>query len=475
MYGVLLLWAVVAIIVSMHHEIWRDEMRALSLATKSTSILDLPHDLLNEGHPLLWYIILKLAFWIYPNTIVLKIVSFLIGLATVYLLLFKCNLPRNVAILVAFSQFFMFENTVMCRNYGISALLILLYTQAFLRKNMLFSAILLALLMQTNVVGFVTGGVMFIYTLWTHAQQKNLLIRDAVLSTALIIGSAFCFYSVTNPDAQSQLAGFKHDSLSEFLINAAVSLVYPNYLFTKQVPIIGFVIVLILASFFWKNKLELLVFWIVVAALNLFSIEVNILSMRHLGVFFAFFLFLWIVTNQTRTDSVFGMRLNRHILPSLLFGLVGANIFYCVQDVLLPESSSKELSEYIQTSGYSEASIIADPDYIIDALPYYLTNRMYLPREDRFGAYTSFTKKNKCSLCLSEITSLKKSELTCKKPLLFVSRFEIVPGKDDTLRYHVNAEKILVIDKESTYKFRPLKAFQHAMQDENYYLYEVLD
>jgi len=40
------------------HEMWRDEVRALSLAIESHSLPDLFAHLKNEGHPGLWHVLL---------------------------------------------------------------------------------------------------------------------------------------------------------------------------------------------------------------------------------------------------------------------------------------------------------------------------------------------------------------------------------------------------------------------------------
>ena len=56
--ALVLLYCGVIIYLSANHEVWRDEVRALSLVTESNSIVNLLENLHNEGHPCLWYLLL---------------------------------------------------------------------------------------------------------------------------------------------------------------------------------------------------------------------------------------------------------------------------------------------------------------------------------------------------------------------------------------------------------------------------------
>jgi hypothetical protein len=68
------------------------------------------------------------------------------------------------------------------------------------------------------------------------------------------------------------------------------------------------------------------------------------------------------------------------------------------------ESRSRELAALIeQTPSLRNATIMADPDYLVEALPYYLPNPTWLPREQRFGRYVQFSRDARLSLYLSDI------------------------------------------------------------------------
>ena len=69
-----------------------------------------------------------------------------------------------------------------------------------------------------------------------------------------------------------------------------------------------------------------------------------------------------------------------------------------------PFSRSRDLAALV--SGRPElagATILADPDYLVESVPYYLDNPVYLIRERRFGSIPKFTKTAQLHLTLDDI------------------------------------------------------------------------
>ena len=50
-----------------------------------------------------------------------------------------------------------------------------------------------------------------------------------------------------------------------------------------------------------------------------------------------------------------------------------------------------------------DAILIGDPDYMLEPMHYYLPNRTYFIREQRYGDFTRFTRKAKLDLTLGDI------------------------------------------------------------------------
>ena len=109
-------------LLGVNHEIWRDEMRALTIAREADSALDLPRALENEGHPVLWYLVLRVAYAIAPATVVMKVVATAIGVAAAALLLFRAPLPTWWRVLFVFGWVPLYGCSVLCRNYGLGVI-----------------------------------------------------------------------------------------------------------------------------------------------------------------------------------------------------------------------------------------------------------------------------------------------------------------------------------------------------------------
>src|SRR5262249_40184801 len=141
------------VLLAVHHEVWRDEVRALSLAVESRFPWNLVQALHNDGHPALWHAILWLGFRLTRSLLVLQGSS--IAIAATGVLLLAANSPFRwwQKLLFPFGLFPIYHFSVMCRNYGLSMLLLFafctLYEKRFERP--FWVALILALLANANV------------------------------------------------------------------------------------------------------------------------------------------------------------------------------------------------------------------------------------------------------------------------------------------------------------------------------------
>ena len=86
--GLFLLWLVAVLWISTYHEFWRDEVRALSIATSADGLGELPALLVNEGHPSLWYVILYISQLLLGSPIALKVSALLVAAISILIFLF---------------------------------------------------------------------------------------------------------------------------------------------------------------------------------------------------------------------------------------------------------------------------------------------------------------------------------------------------------------------------------------------------
>jgi hypothetical protein len=110
-----------------------------------------------------------------------------------------------------------------------------------------------------------------------------------------------------------------------------------------------------------------------------------------------------VVPSKGRTDRAFAFAV-RVVLPIILIAQVARSGWMLSREATTPFSMSKSAADLLQrTAGLEDAIVVAEPDYLVEPLPYYVSNPTYLLREARFGRTTGFTSHAKLHLDLANI------------------------------------------------------------------------
>jgi hypothetical protein len=163
---------------------------------------------------------------------------------------------------------------------------------------------------------------------------------------------------------------------------------------------------------------------------------------------------------------------------TLILGNVGKAKNMVRADIRMERSSSKALGGFLKTSeDYGDAIVVPEPGYILEALPYYVENKIYLPRERRFGPNASFTTQARDRLSLGELWRIAREvEVRYEQPVLIVlGHTEVLTSDRGEKKYPYrkvfvwNAEEIAEF-KEQT---RKVTEFRSAYRGENYGVYAL--
>ncbi|MFT9296204.1 MAG: hypothetical protein ABF544_10795, partial [Acetobacter orientalis] len=117
-----LIWSLITITVILHHAFWMDEVINLIFAIGADS----QYGIHGNGHPAIWFLLLRALYAIFHKVWVLPLASFLVAATAIWLFLFKSPFSLRFKILVLCSNFALYEYVVMARNYGISMLFMFL-------------------------------------------------------------------------------------------------------------------------------------------------------------------------------------------------------------------------------------------------------------------------------------------------------------------------------------------------------------
>lgn len=112
------------------HAAWLDEWQALQIALQSPSLAALLDNLHYEGHPPLWYLLLRAVGLVVPYALVLAVTQLAISLSTQALILLRAPFGRFERLLIGGSYFILYEFGTLSRSLGLGMLLIVAFFAA---------------------------------------------------------------------------------------------------------------------------------------------------------------------------------------------------------------------------------------------------------------------------------------------------------------------------------------------------------
>lgn len=471
------LWGLICLYFTVNHVIWRDEMRALSIVMDSQSIFDLAFNKLeNEGHPLLWYIILYILYFFLKSTIVLKIASFFIGIFNTYLIVFKTKLSFLVKFLLIFTSLMFFEYTIKARNYGISITFILLIyillDKNFNKKNYIYLTICTLLLAQTNVIGFLISiALHLIYLIEKRIKDKRVILT----STIAILFSTVLFYFTTQINSNSVFFIDKQELIKKVFSLNSFSLLLPYYSFKPFIDVvtpmgitIGIIILGLMLFSLKKSKLYLLVIYFLLIFTQFISINVYGLFARHIGLIIILYILLYFRAHRAENQLSVKKFINLPTLFLIIFFV--ANLVQFNENIKQPLSCSKEFSNFIQNEKFKNSILIGERDFFAESIPYYSNIDIYIPREKIYSKITHFTYNNSDTLKMSEIFHFSDS---VKRPILLLfDSFSHYKSKPIRNFYNMR-DKCFIFDSLNLSRIEYLKSFTNAQSDETYELYYI--
>lgn len=445
-----LVWLALALFLAVHHVVWRDEVRALTFALSGDTVGAMLRNLHGEGHPALWYLLLRGAHALWPHPQVLVVTAFLVGAAASLIFTMRAPFAWPLLALGLFGRFALYEYTVMARNYGISMLILYLLAWAYprYRDNGWVIGGLLLLLCNTNFPAAILAAAFLLY--WAidlHCQAPGRWDRRWLalgLGTGLaLIGAMLCAATVYVPlqDA-TNVAAITRPGLLETLASS-------GHYFDALVPqpiqgIAALILPILLIGIFWnmRDNPGALIAGLT-ATLGLLVVFAFLYSgaYRHQALLTVFLLTLaWLREEgfgggRTREDSGLVARISpvaKLALPALLLFQTLSSVPLVTRPFHdMPESRSYELARLLRRPDLHGAIVIGDPDYVLESLPYYVANPLYLVREHRWGQTTRFTKAARRTVIVDELldTARRLHADTGKKIVILLGDRDPPDGK----------------------------------------------
>jgi hypothetical protein len=434
------LWLAAVGALAWRHVIWRDEARALSFAIQGEDWIAMLRGLHGDGHPALWYFLLRSAHGITGRPEALGLVAFAVAAAAAWLLVWRSPFPRPLIGLILASHFFIYEFSVMARNYGIGMLILFALAIAYpkCRRRGVALGTLLFLLANCNVIATILAGAFLIFWFVEILEETGPRWSPAMANFALnaaiaAAGAALCFATVypTFNDAAvaAHPAGIGARDILAAIANPAPAFerllgrqVAPTYLVAPWTPILvalGGPLLIGVTFGLIERKGALLACLASLAGLSAFFLLVYPGDYRHEATWLTFVIAMyWICwkPNQSAREQAAPHKnardftLVRRVGFAFLLVLLGVQATLGLADLAFativgtPESRSRDFAELVsRRPELKDAILIGDPDYMLEPMHYYLPNRTYLIREQRYGDTVRFTREARLDLTLGEI------------------------------------------------------------------------
>lgn len=443
--AIFLIWAAFVLTGVAQHTVWRDEMRALSLALRAPNLLGVPAAAQGEGHPVLWYLLLRIAYDTFHTKAVLQGLGLTFAAAGVALMLWRAPFPIWWRCLFVFSGLAVFEYAVMDRNYGIC--MPLMFGLAMLigeqKKRYGFIAALIFLTTQTNIYATLLAPLYVLVLLPDWRNGPKARIGIAICGGAALVGLALAVAAVYPP---------RHD-----LVTASLSLKAPLWkTLVLSISLPGFAYLALInghALAVWTPYLgfgleaivlTLLMYGIcagllpnislagaaVIGACSTAAFAALVYPMyyRHSGIWLIFVVSLyWIRAKQISTVRG-GYR------PSIVLSLLlVVNLYFGIPQIFAsfnhPQSDSRSLATVIEHDpSLRRAILLPEPGEYGESVLYYVGNPMYLIREHGFGTLATWRHGSIISLSLRDLLQTAEDlKKRWERPVVIMLQEPLIP------------------------------------------------
>ena len=496
--ALLIAWLVVAAWLAHAHVLWRDEVRALSLALTGDTSIAMLRRIHGEGHPALWYLLLRGAWSVAGVREVLPGVAFAIGAAAAALFVWRAPFRAPVIAVTLFGAFFVDEYTASARNYGIAMLLLFAFAAFYprWRTRGVGLGIILALLCNTNLPAVMLAGALslfwFVELLCDPAPRWPHFALNMGLA---LVGVAACVaevYPPYNDAALSPTAG--HQTLGGVLL-AVGNIAQPFSALLPEAwwgaPLISLLLavaVLGAALGLVRSPGGLLAGLAVAVAMPVFFQIIYAGGYRHQALFLTFMLTLyWLVADGgggrwrgravVRPAMAAGLqRIGQAGLLALLLAQVAitAGVVRTTASGAVA-SRAAQAGALLRRHGLGRAVVIADFDTMTESLPYYAPNPIWQVREHRWAQVAAFTKAAERDVTMRALLATARAlHARTRRPVVILIATPIdpaVPAQAWRQGYVGTFSTTAADTRAFLAASRPLARFGPAATDESYTIY----
>jgi hypothetical protein len=448
------------------HSLWRDEAQAWQIASYAESTSALFRSLGYEGHPALWYLLLRVVHSLFQSPLSMRVVHWVIASLNAFLILWYCPLPPWQRVCCCFGYFVMFEYGVISRGYALELFIALWFVtlRTIRPASILGPALLLALLIHTSIPGIFLALSLAAGWAIESLNVERLSNWRVIVAAAIIGGSLVTAAIYMQPPADSSFAQiyeeYRHNlTLAEALANTRIFLrvivpvpalntlhfwndnitehVNPKGLrLAVQYP--GTLLVLGLAGLCFVRRASVFLAFVMGTVLIAgFAIAHGQLAMRHQGQWFVLvFLCFWLISRDQGSHRARTVdRLARITSDFQAFAFAAqpvALILVLYYIFRIPFSTTSEIVQAVKIQPRSRCNWIAYPEASVAPISLLLGHEVYSVQQNRFERFSLWKGLSTVSQDAPELRSAAKSLESCLNApgdsvLLFLNQSDVRP------------------------------------------------
>ena len=507
-----LLYLILALWGSFHHEPWRDEFQALLIAQNSHSLSELFFNIRQEGHPAMWHLMLYGISLFTKNIAGMKILHVCMASMSIFLITAFSPFQRPIKILLSFGYFIFYEYMMINRPYGAGMLFLfafcVLYGMYVSKRNtylLLCIGLDIFLLANTSIFGVMLS-MALLFFLFVDARighLKNYLQKEnkAVIFSSIIFAITGLVIAILQirPPADNHFpiqyaTGYDLSRLKYALTKIGITYLpiskmgavncWNTSIFLKdQKDYFVFISVMLITlfSFLFRKRTSIFLLYlggtIGLLAFNYYTFQ---FGNRYSGHFFLLLMAcFWLfktkekpteVNAQTKQKAHLG-KIGMLTLYLLLVIQFFSGVYIYTMDIIYPFSNIDALGKYIQENKLENTKIVGTTDYLASPVSYFTRLPIYLPESKSMGTFITWdTKRLDGKLEIPEVFNQMKSMVEKQSaPVLLILSPELkvlkdgspAPFEEGDIAEGIKMRSIAKIDKDC------------MEETEKYYLYIV--
>lgn len=430
-YWLVFVFACLSLIGVLHHEMWRDELQAWTLARDSSSLADLWRNMRTEPHPMLWHTLLWVLTRYTRNPVAMQYLHWLIAVASVYVFV-RCS-PFTILqkTLFCFGYYPLFEYCMIARNYSLCMPLLFSFCWLMQRQPRSYLAFgwVIGLMCCTHVYDWPLAAASFVVLTWSfisspmERQQvrrhwRKVVTAGSILTLwALVAGTQMFGYSRQMQIRHQAPPSLHLNRITEPLTGVWRGLIpiprsgsemsfWNSNLLADDGSLTGrglalflssSLVVLLSALFWWWSRRAFLMYSLGTLSLLALQVGTGIGSMRHNGRHWLLLLAsCWLALDESPAPhftrlAAFWKRHGAHLFGDLITFILAAHvlaggIFYW-GDIRLPFSTAKATVQFLADNRLTDKPVIVSHDAWATSISGYLGRKVYAVDSGRMHSF----------------------------------------------------------------------------------------